>query len=123
MSELSRGDTKGDTIRDARDTVPAQTTVPLGPASEGLSNVGIAAMQGLEPEPIGPAGGSLMDTSPEPVEQLEPEIITQADFDASTTKKLEPWTDPTVEDPDEVFADPSAPPAESSVESPVRSRG
>ncbi|MEK7164028.1 MAG: hypothetical protein AAB768_02685 [Patescibacteria group bacterium] len=103
MSELTEGET---TIpRDSKDAVLTQPAVPLSPASKELSKVGISAMQGVESVP-----------------QLEPELITQADLDAPI-KESEVWTDPTVENPDETFADPSSPPSESPIESPVRRQG
>ena len=119
MSELTGGDTT--TPRDSQDAVHARPTVPLGPASEGLSKTGISAMQGIDLlEPIKPEE---WNTRPEPAsEQVELEKITQAGLEAPI-KESPIYTDPTVEDPDEVFADPSAPPSEGQVESPVRSRG
>lgn len=122
MSELTGGDTE--IPRDSQDAVPApRTTVPLGPASAGLSKTGIAAMQGIDLlEPIKPKE---WNTQPEPaIEQLMPEPITQAELDAPA-KKPDPYTDPTVENPEEIFADsdPSALPSEGPVESPVSHRG
>lgn len=119
MSELNGGDT---TIpRDSKDDVPsARTTVPLGPASEGMSKAGISAMQGIDLlELIKPEE---WNTRPEPAsEQIEPEKITQAELDAPI-KESPVYTDPTTINPD-ANPDPSALPSEGPVESPVRLRG
>lgn len=117
MSELNGGDT---TIpRDSKDDVPsARTTVPLGPASEGMSKAGISAMQGIDLlEPIKPEE---WNTRPEPApEQIELEKITQTELDAPI-KESPVYTDPTTINPD-ANPDPSALPSEgeSAIESPV----